>query len=266
MSVPSLKMTVTCERPNLLSERISSSSGSPNMASSTGSVICRSTSSGLSAGASVLIWTCTFVTSGTASIGRRSIDQTPTPMSSPVSARTSKRFLSAKAIMDLMVSSSMPVLADLALGELGAQREGARNHDPVAGVELRAHFHAAVVGYLADLDRLRAEFARLVTWNEDDLPSIDLLHRTLRYDHLATATPNLDRRGSEHPRLEHTIRVWNLHPCAYGPALRVQDVAQVDDPPRESAPRVGGRDDLHRLVHGHASQVALKDVQLDPDA
>ena len=43
----------------------------PPRACSTGKVICRSTSSGDSSGATVLIWTCTGVVSGKASSGRR---------------------------------------------------------------------------------------------------------------------------------------------------------------------------------------------------
>jgi hypothetical protein len=87
----SLNTTVTCDRPNFESDRTSSTSGRPAMAISTGSVIWRSTSMGESAGAFVLICTCTLVTSGTASIGSRSADQTPTPIRMAVSDRTRSR-------------------------------------------------------------------------------------------------------------------------------------------------------------------------------
>ena len=73
-SVPSLKMTVTAETAVRLTERISSSPGTPFIAISMGKVRYCSTSSGDSPGALVRMATCVFVTSGTASIDRRGID------------------------------------------------------------------------------------------------------------------------------------------------------------------------------------------------
>ena len=70
MSVPSLKTIVTTEMPNLEIDRICSTSGSPLIAPSTGNDRNCSTSSGESAGASVITCTCTLVKSGTASIGK----------------------------------------------------------------------------------------------------------------------------------------------------------------------------------------------------
>ncbi|MCG3161358.1 MAG: hypothetical protein JMDDDDMK_02526 [Acidobacteria bacterium] len=70
MLIESSKTIVTADSPNFDTERISSMSGSPLIATSTGKVICRSISSGASEGAAVRICTCTLVTSGTASIGR----------------------------------------------------------------------------------------------------------------------------------------------------------------------------------------------------
>ena len=79
MSVPSLKTIVTTETPNLETDRICSTSGSPLIAPETGNDKSESTSSGDSAGASVITWTCTLVKSGTASIGKWSAEYTPTP-------------------------------------------------------------------------------------------------------------------------------------------------------------------------------------------
>ena len=70
MSVPSWNVTTTCDRPNFEMERTMSRPGSPLIACSTGKVICRSTSSGESEGATVLIWICTGVVSGKASMSR----------------------------------------------------------------------------------------------------------------------------------------------------------------------------------------------------
>ena len=58
------------ENAALDKERICLTFGRPCMASSRGKVICCSTSTGASPGASVRIMTCTLVTSGKASMGR----------------------------------------------------------------------------------------------------------------------------------------------------------------------------------------------------
>ena len=68
--MPSLNVTTTCEKPNFEIDRMLSRPGRPPIACSIGNVICCSTSSGPSAGATVLICTCTGVVSGKASISR----------------------------------------------------------------------------------------------------------------------------------------------------------------------------------------------------
>ena len=65
----SLNTTVTNDKPNFDTERISSISGKPFIATSIGKVMVRSTSTGARVGDDVRICTCMFVTSGTASIG-----------------------------------------------------------------------------------------------------------------------------------------------------------------------------------------------------
>src|SRR6185503_993232 len=77
MFVPSRKMTVTWERPYRDRDRVSTRPGSPAMAVSIGNVTCRSISSGGSPSTTVFTWTCTFVMSGTASIGRRARFRAP---------------------------------------------------------------------------------------------------------------------------------------------------------------------------------------------
>ena len=68
-SVPSLNSSVSCDRPNLVSERIVVMPGTPIIARSSGIVTRCSIKAGDSAGTGVLTWTCTPVMSGTASIG-----------------------------------------------------------------------------------------------------------------------------------------------------------------------------------------------------
>ena len=71
MSVPSSKIAVTWLKPLREIERVISSPSIPASPVSMGKVTCVSTCEGESAGALVLICTCVFVMSGTASIGRR---------------------------------------------------------------------------------------------------------------------------------------------------------------------------------------------------
>ena len=98
MSVPSSKTTVTAERPNRDTERISSTRGRPLIAVSTGKVMNCSTSSGPRPGPSVSTCTWTLVTSGTASIGSWPSDRTPSATRSTTSTRTSSRLSSDQAI------------------------------------------------------------------------------------------------------------------------------------------------------------------------
>ena len=84
MLVLSLNTAVTWEKPLRDSERVYSSPGVPASAVSMRKVTCFSISTGESAGATVLICTWLLVMSGTASIGMRASDQTP-------SARRDKR-------------------------------------------------------------------------------------------------------------------------------------------------------------------------------
>ncbi len=103
MSVPSAKMATTCEKPNFETERTSSSPLSPPRAYSTGKVMSRSTSSGDSSGATVLIWTCTGVVSGKASSGRRVAERIPMTIRSPASKSTTNRFFRLKSMRALSI-------------------------------------------------------------------------------------------------------------------------------------------------------------------
>ena len=91
MSTPSRKVIVTCDSPNFDSERNSTMSGRPAISLSMGKVTSFSTSSGASAGTPVLICTCGFVMSGTASMGNRSAAHPPTPMRISVASSTAAR-------------------------------------------------------------------------------------------------------------------------------------------------------------------------------
>ncbi len=106
MSVPSLKTIVTTETPNLEIDRISSTFGSPLIAPSTGNDSSDSTSIGESAGASVITCTCTFVRSGTASIGRCKAEYTPSPATKAVAISTKNRLFSEDSMIELSMIRS----------------------------------------------------------------------------------------------------------------------------------------------------------------
>src|SRR5690606_33283445 len=79
---------------------------------------------------------------------------------------------------------SVPVagFADLALGELGTEREGTGGHHPVARSEAGENEDTTIVSRLTDLDGLCSELAWPIPGDEDHGPPLHLLHRLLR-DH-----------------------------------------------------------------------------------
>jgi len=68
--------------------------GTPAIARSMGTVTHRSTSTGDSAGAAVITWTCTLVMSGTASMGSTTVARSPISVKSAVASRTTGRLWS----------------------------------------------------------------------------------------------------------------------------------------------------------------------------
>ena len=162
MSVPSLKTIVTTETPNLEIDRICSTSGSPLIAPETGNDSSESTSSGESAGASVITWTCTFVKSGTASIGKWSAEYTPTPATSKVAISTKKRLFSDDSMMalsmghPLLTATITPHLRLVLKDQLALEQESAGGDDLSPCVQAGLD-HDAVAGLAADLDRSKSE-------------------------------------------------------------------------------------------------------------
>src|SRR6478609_8744535 len=95
---------VTTEMPNLEIDRICSTLGRPLIACSTGKERSVSTSSGESAGASVITWTCTLVRSGTASTGKLTAEYTPRPATNAVAIRTRNRLFRDDSMMALSMA------------------------------------------------------------------------------------------------------------------------------------------------------------------
>src|SRR3990172_1566373 len=107
MSVPSWKVTTTCDNPNLEMDRTISRPGSPLIACSTGKVICRSTSSGASEGATVLTWIWTGVVSGKASMSKCASDTAPMTASASEAPMTRKRCRNEKSMTQLSTQISL---------------------------------------------------------------------------------------------------------------------------------------------------------------
>src|SRR5688572_32597515 len=148
-----------CERPNLESERSSIMPCRPAIWLSSGSVTSFSISSGASAGTAVLTSTCGLVMSGTASIGSRSADHTPTTMSTSVASSTIARWRSdASTVLKTMRlfpfrrhdTARLPAF-DRRQFRHPEGHHGLQDH-LVAGVEAVLDFHQ-FAAYRAHLDR-----------------------------------------------------------------------------------------------------------------
>ena len=96
--MPSLKTTVIPDKPVLEIERTSSTSGNAYITASIGKVINCSTSSAANPGASVLIATCTLVTSGKASKFRRGIVKIAIAVNAIKAIITNNRFVTDQSI------------------------------------------------------------------------------------------------------------------------------------------------------------------------
>lgn len=100
----------------MLALRMSSRPGMPPIASSTGKVICRSTSSATIPGATLSIWTCTGVVSGKASMTRPRTATQPTRQTTAAPRSTMRRRDNDQAMME----SSMMMLVREGLGTRSA--------------------------------------------------------------------------------------------------------------------------------------------------
>src|SRR4051812_3835043 len=135
-------MATTCEKPNFETLRSPERPFKPPRAYSTGKVMSRSTSSGESSVATVLIWTWTGVVSGKASSGRCVAERTPTTTSSPAARSTKKRFFRLKSMTALSTARDSlrvrPSVAatgpDGALHDFSLEQERPGGHHLIAGL------------------------------------------------------------------------------------------------------------------------------------
>src|SRR5262245_42117958 len=134
----------------------------PPIAHSMGKVMRFSTSRGESASTGVLIWTWTFVMSGTASIGRRPKLYRPRPAIPRVTSSTIHRWRIENERMRSMAASVR--VAGFGLLKLGLQNEAAADHVALAGCEPRKDLVPLFVG---GADRHRAREKAMVVLDED---------------------------------------------------------------------------------------------------
>src|SRR5262245_9316554 len=212
MSVSSSNTTVTTESPYLESDLTSSTLGMPAMARSTGAVTYCSTSTGDSAGAAVMIWTCTLVTSGTASIGRLKMARTPTAMKRSVATRTTARWRSDQATTRVRKITSF-LLAEGALQDGALQSEHAVGDDQLALAQAGQGLDP-VPGGPSQRDRMHLEIS-VGLQDEHHVLVRDARDGGAGDDHVARGGRGLaghDPRGAEETDLEQLVMVLHRHP------------------------------------------------------
>ena len=271
MSVPSLKTIVTTETPNFEIDRICSTSGSPLIAPETGNDSSESTSSGESAGASVITWTCTFVRSGTASIGRWSAEYTPSP------ATSSSRHQHEEAVVQRRFDDGVEhglgllfLVGSVLKDQLALEQESAGGDDLVsvgqAGLDLDA-----VAGLAADLDGPKSEGlvigCSLPAGTKTYFSRFDLDDRGRRDGQDLFAGGAIEHDPHEHPQLEQVVGVLGLGEERDGSGLGVDHGPDRKKPGREFAVGVGRGGQAERAVLelGQLGDVRLRDVGRDPD-
>src|SRR5678809_1126393 len=199
MSVPSSKTTVTTDSPYLEIERISSTFGTPDIARSTGTVTYCSTSVGDRAGAGVITCTCTFVTSGTASIGKSIVEVIPTVTRSAVARRTIARCRSDHATTAVRRPTSF-LLAEGALQDRALERERAVDDHLLARAQAAQDLDAAS-GRAPHGDRVKLEVAVGLADEHDVLVRDPRDRRQRDHDMLrrSLGAPHHHARSAEQP-------------------------------------------------------------------
>src|SRR5262245_26476001 len=143
MSVPSRNTMVTTDRPYLEIERTCSVRGIPAMARSIGTVTYCSTSTGDSAGDEVMIWTCTLVISGTASMGRLRAAFSPNSRNKSVATSTTGRLRSDQSTKRERSAMSLLVFGEGGLEHGALEREHAVHHHLFALLQPSHHLDLA---------------------------------------------------------------------------------------------------------------------------
>src|SRR5262245_31592689 len=258
MSVPSSNTTVTTERPYFETERISSTFGMPAIARSTATVTYCSTSVGDSAGAGVITWTCTLVTSGTASIGRSIAERTPTITSRVVARRTMARLRSDHATSALRNLTSL-LLAERSFENRALEREDAVDDDLLTDAQAAQDLDASP-GAVTDGDGVQLEVSVSVA-DEHHVLGSNACHRRQRNDD--TLRGRLRRADDDPGRAEQA----DLHQVAVvrdqdaggdGAGCRIEVAADGLGLRVGHLVRVGVEADLRARTDLHARQILLE--------
>src|SRR6187401_3481894 len=264
MSVPSANTTVTTDRPYFDTERISVLRGTPASARSTGTVTYCSTSTGESAGAAVITCTCTLVMSGTASMGSRTAEVTPSAINSRQATSTTGRLASDQRTTEESQLISF-LLGERAAQHAALQREDAVDHHGFALAQTREHADSAQAG-LAEVDLVQLEVAVGLP-DEHDGPAADLGDRTASDDQhgftLLAAARHV--RRTEEPQPQRAVRVVQANPRGDGARDGVDLAPHVFDGARKMTLRKGIQRDLGGRPYAHPLQILLEHASQEPD-
>src|SRR3954452_6328638 len=212
MLVSSVKTMVTTDRPYFEIDRTCSTFGIPAMARSTGTVTYCSTSTGESAGAAVITWTWTLVTSGTASIGNSRAERTPATTNSSVAAITIARWRRDQATTLVSSTISLLLFAEGALEDGALEGEDAVDHHPLAVAQPTQDLDASRRSP-AQRHRMHLEIA-VGLKDEHDLSVRHLGDRRQRDDHSPGLRRSLlghDARRPEEAHLEEVSVILDQH-------------------------------------------------------
>ncbi len=184
-----------------------------------GNVICRSTSSGPSAGATVLICTCTGVVSGKASTSNRRRASTPAIAAASTTAITSKRFRREKSMIRFRMfiegspyfpqpQPSPRLLRKSWANSAGLPDGGDDFAGQDAGQELDVFFIAGPRADLAHVEHLRmVGFLIVLVADEDELRAGRRLDGFAFHDDRVRLAPQKDSRRAERLVAQSQIRI-----------------------------------------------------------
>src|SRR3569833_3214561 len=258
MSVRSANTAVTCEKPLRDSERVLSRPGAPASAVSIGKVICFSISTGESAGAMVLIWTCLLVMSGTASIGSFVSAYTPsTAAMAPRITTTQRRRIAKSMICPIM---SVFVLG-FALFQLRLQRERVGKRVDLAGRKPAQDLDVIII-LMAGPHLPGFEAVGLA--HEQRRRALDCLQRLARDNDLRGLMPQRDLRSDEGAGPPAVVGIRQRGDDARITCLAVEQRADEDDLSAGLLLDADGMNaDILALVHG--GNVFRRNREIDPD-
>src|SRR6185295_197156 len=202
--------------------------------------------------------------SGTASIGRRRAEWTPSAINSRLATSTTGRFASDQWTMaDSRLTSLL--LAERATQHGALERESALHHDQLALAQAGEHLNLAEVG-LTQADFMQLEVAVRLA-HEDERLARDLGHgRARRHQHgLALLGAAGDMGRAEQTQAQQVAGVVESNPRGHGARDGVDLASHVFDRAREAALGEGVELHLGRCARMHVVEILLEHPSQEPD-